>query len=256
MSAARNDGLALAAGRFIRFLDADDVLTEGSLAKMVAMADRFPGTACVGRATTFRDDRAGMEKPLYDIPFQGSSGSLVPAGRLLCQPVQVGLMLLPRTAILEGFALGRRFGEEFAFLRGLISSGLEFRFIDQPVLSVRVHDGPRLSRRADELDHRKQCEEIALSAAQILEAPERDAVACQRLGTFCWARARDCFRMGLPDTAEGYLRLARTLGGKELVAGTDLYKALVPVFGPRRTEGVLEAAKSLRSRVSNTRWNG
>lgn len=67
-AAARNRGLEAARGDTIAFLDADDVWTEGSLARRLAVLDAAPDLAGVmGRTETFSDSRpdVALEAPGY-----------------------------------------------------------------------------------------------------------------------------------------------------------------------------------------------
>jgi hypothetical protein len=253
VSLARNDGLRMATGRYVRFLDADDEFVQESLSEMLNIAEQRPGTACIGKAKLLRNGSSCVKSLTYDIPFSGSSGSSVPAVRLLCQPTQVSLMLLPRSLINSKFSADSQFGEEFQFVRKMVESGLEFRFANLPVVSIRDHDGHRLSQNATETSHIAQIKAVKQSAKVILDLVIDDPIARQSLGTFCWARARDCFRMGWRQPAQEYLQVARSLGGSEVLAGSKSYKFLLAIMGPRMAEAFLQFIKVLLAHSSGSR---
>jgi glycosyltransferase involved in cell wall biosynthesis len=68
-SAARNAGLRAAAGQFVQFLDADDLLAPGKIASQVALlATSAAGAAATGRWARFTSDPAAAEvtpSPLF-----------------------------------------------------------------------------------------------------------------------------------------------------------------------------------------------
>ena len=61
-AAARNDGLAVADGRLIMFLDDDDLLRDNALARLVTALDTHPdAVAAVGACRLFRENAASVK---------------------------------------------------------------------------------------------------------------------------------------------------------------------------------------------------
>lgn len=69
VAGARNQGLRIAQGRFRMFLDADMVLKENSLAKLIAFMDETPDAGICGCKLIFPDDTVQPSGRRYPSPF-------------------------------------------------------------------------------------------------------------------------------------------------------------------------------------------
>jgi len=119
MSATRNLGVKHARGRYVAFLDSDDVLLPQTLAEEVALLGAHPEAAMVcGRALywygwTGRDEDARADR--YDRPASGQDRDVVPAPRLLPRFLEEGIapcmcsLLVRKSALREVGGFERRF---------------------------------------------------------------------------------------------------------------------------------------------------
>jgi len=138
ISAARNRGVELVAGRYLAFLDADDVWPEGSLTLRREMLRAYPGTACVfGAVEEF------VSPDLHEDP-----GSRIP----LTHPAQLarlaGSILIERDAFVRvGFFDPRLpVGETIDWVARAEGVGISMRMADVGVLRRRIHRDNTVTR--------------------------------------------------------------------------------------------------------------
>ena len=135
---AANAGAEAAHGRFLHFLDDDDLLLPGGLGALVAAAGE--GEVVYGRVEATR--WSGTGEGSLRVPFRSFAEPFDATALLLENFIPLNAPLLPREAFLAagGFdaALGR-FEDWDLFLR--LSRALPFRLVDVPVAEYRVFPG-------------------------------------------------------------------------------------------------------------------
>lgn len=135
---AANAGAEAARGRFLHFLDDDDLLLPGGLAALVSAAGE--GEVVYGRVEATR--WSGTGEGSLRTPFRSFAEPFDPTALLLENFIPLNAPLLPREAVLAagGFdATLERFEDWDLFLR--LSRSLPFRLVDVPVAEYRVFPG-------------------------------------------------------------------------------------------------------------------
>jgi glycosyltransferase involved in cell wall biosynthesis len=92
VSGARNEGIAVSRGRYLRFIDADDVYPLDSTSRLFQVAQRGPEIVACGTTRWCRDDL----EPIFDWPVRWR-GDAVSALLLMRCTISAGAKLLPRT---------------------------------------------------------------------------------------------------------------------------------------------------------------
>lgn len=143
--AARNHGLAEARGAYIAFLDADDRLATGALARLREALDKLPSDSCVYGDVVYID-RSGKRTGEGDTTRLPDG--MHPVAALIGQNLLTG-RLLHRTELIRkvgGFDESLPRGQEFDLHFRLALAGTGFVHQEITALEYRRHDAPgRLS---------------------------------------------------------------------------------------------------------------
>lgn len=137
-SAARNRGLALAEGRYVSFLDDDDLLPPDKLAWQVALLQEDPGAVCAyGTHLRFHPDGRRQPQRNTDCP----SGDVRDGFRLRNWLMSPGQALLRTEAVraVGGFDPDVWGSDDWDLYLRLAKAG-RFLYRDREALLYRVHD--------------------------------------------------------------------------------------------------------------------
>jgi tetratricopeptide (TPR) repeat protein len=135
-AAARNHGIKHAAGRYASCLDSDDVWHPDFLRICVERLDACPSTDVVYTQFNLIDNRSKC--------LRSTAGSAPPHASIM-ESLLMGYPILPSSAVVRTC----RFGDWGAYTRGLddwelwlrwAAQGCRFEFVDEPLLSYRIHD--------------------------------------------------------------------------------------------------------------------
>ena len=240
--AARNAGLAAVETPFVKFLDADDALLPGALARQSAQLAAF-GDAAVSVCGAVRAvDADGNETASpRTAPEEYDAAAMLTAAPLTAAP-------LHRTADVRavgGFDARVPRGQERDLYLRMLLNGV--RFVSRPgvVYEYRRHAGPRVSGRDGTPEvaagrlaaNRRQLGLLRSKLGDPLPADVAAAAARQ-----LWKVGRRGLRCGLPaDLAAPFFALAAELNPRPAVGGR-VYRIANAVAGPAAAERLSQFA--------------
>ncbi|WP_286765757.1 MULTISPECIES: glycosyltransferase family 2 protein [Rhodopirellula] len=244
---ARNAGLEMAQGEFVKFLDADDYLAPGALERQVSQLRSFE-----------RNDVS-----VYgDVDWIDASGDVVSQSkRLGCDDLRSGegSLALPLTsAPLHYTDQVRRAGgfdprlpraQEFDLHMRMWFAGTDFMYRPGLVYYYQQHDGPRVSSQdKNEATYQARLEayrRYLLAANEIADPCVKEKVRLE-LARALWSLGRLALRSGVrKPVVDEIFAESRNISGRGAMTGSGAYRLLSLAVGPRKSEALISLLKRI-----------
>lgn len=247
---ARNRGLEIATGEYIKFLDADDILLPDCLERQVERASQLSSerkAIVYGEAIWINRDG----EPLPSNPLLPRQVNEDPIAHILSQCPLTSCPLHKRDYLLEigGFDPSIPKGQEHDLHLRLVLAGVEFIYHSGTVYQYREYsDTNRISNRGLSGKGAMIHFEILQQQSRNIEEQTRKPLSPdvrKILARRFWAYGRAILREGYVVEAKSYFETARELDPQNCIIGNQPYPMLVQLLGVTRAEYFSEKLKRL-----------
>jgi glycosyltransferase involved in cell wall biosynthesis len=252
---ARNIGIAHARGSLVKFLDSDDLLEPGVIARQVAEIASLPDRS-IPLGTIRRIDERGAPLPMPRPPQAGPSR----AGMLPLEAILrfEGLIVMqaaffPADALraIGGFREDLKLAEDHDLMVRLYRAGNRLFLTGTPSTVMRIHGGPRLSEPKDAEVYAGLLEWVmgtyaAFESETQCALSEAERIAFSR---FVWSRGRIATQAGHLREARRLFAFASQIGGRKAWAGVAPIRLLYHLFDPVTCERIALGVKRLVGRA-------
>lgn len=249
-STARNNAFKLSVGTYIKFMDADDVLSNNCIEQQVnALTNKDNSVASAKWGRFFKDDLSDFqfspEKVWRNMPgIDWIIDSLVEHGSNMTQP---GIFLIPRVLIERAGLWNEELSliDDFDFMTRILTECNEIIFCEQAILYYRGGMNQSLSMQKSRKDLESAIKAQISGVKAILNKQDstKSRLACAN-SLQLWAHE---FYPKNRDLYETVNKKIIDLGGSTIkMDGGELFKAMRNVFGWQTAKRIKRLASSFR----------
>lgn len=241
-AAARNRAFAISKGRFIKFMDADDLINAGCIEKQLSKIIDRPG--CIASAkwgrfykTDVSDFSLSPEKVWKDLAgIEWIIDSLIDSGGNMMQP---GIFLIPRHVIDKAGPWNESLNliDDFEYMIRVIANCKTVLFCDEATLMYRSGISNSLSRKKGLRHFLSALKALHLSIEKILavQNDSRSRLACANT----YQRWAFQFYPDHPELLKETEKRIKELGGSNLyMIGSKKYVLLSRLIGWKRAKKI------------------
>ena len=238
--AARNAGLAICSGKYVKFLDADDQLALDIVEKQVHAAESHGGERLVvfSAHQLMRSDGTSIGRPQLVEPFNAGD----PILWSLRNNAQTSCTLHRRDLLDEvgGFDEALPRGQEYDLHLRMAAAGVRFEYVAGTAVYVRQHLSLDKIGNIDFLAQDPLCEyrwlQDRVQKLRACCAASFSVASMEHIAQDYWSCGRRLLRSGHPEEAKLYFAAARTLAPHGHLKGSNLYSRIARTAGPVTAE--------------------
>ncbi|MBY5974854.1 glycosyltransferase family 2 protein [Ferrimonas balearica] len=235
-SSARNTGVSESSGRWIKFLDSDDLLVAGSVQMQLEQIEELPPLSIpVGQLLLGTGQSEHSNSPVEEID----------AFTIGKESIQVSRPLIPRAAFEQVGGFRPSTGsEDHELVVRMAAAGWRFFRFETNVTKFRNVDPGRLTNNLNAGRFREILSVYKRMEADLFRARAKGSDDLRHgVGVSAWSIARRCARLGYRDVASDFFALASRLAGRSARVGSPVILVSYFFLGPIRTENLASLLK-------------